>query len=258
MSRQELYARLDALFEEGVRKTDHGGISERNWAKAIDWKAVNEIIAVDSRVIWEPRPPNNFNLVNLAVIDDDLNEIKFLNNAIREGPFPSYVIKMQLKLAFEIRPSNVYTPIQLAIEESPDLLRYLVEECCPSGVKLLDTVGEVYHSPIWFAITERNVDALDYILTHAPRGLTLLDDALEGKDLWTYVQQNADENTDIEELQEIANYLAKVKTIFLARESNRAIQALEDLEAEGFELPALMLGVLRDNTGALIYRESLK
>ena len=165
---------------------------------------------------------------------------------------------MQLKLAFEIRPSYLYTPVQLAAQFSPRLLPYLIEKCCPSGVELLNNLGGERYPLIWFAINGGNVDALDYILTHAPRGLTLLDDIFDGKDFWTYAREKAEKNPNREDLQEIAKYLAKVKTIFLARESDRAIQALEDLEAEGFELPALMLGVLRDNTGALIYRESLK
>lgn len=226
-----------------------GQVPDEEWPRFLDWSVINRFVAVEPRYIYEPI--EKMYLVDAAIISNNLDEVKFLNATLRESyALLPYSLRLSLRQAFEERPKLNFLPVEIACTKSLDMLRYVVEHCCPSGYDVLDMDPNRKPSPMLAIIRSGKVDILDYILSHAPRGLEMLNDLHDGRHYWEYTQEFLEDG-------EMEEYLATVVTTFLGRESERIHQALEDLEAAGYELPALMLGVIRDNTEAIRYRERL-
>lgn len=212
--------------------------------RSVPWDKINEIIQVSPQVIWNSTLIDMHRPVLAAIVTRNLEELKFLNDTIRANS-SSVNLNDRLLFAFaypQFRASE--SPLFMAVGGSLEIFRYLVEECCP-GSNVLDDMAIAL---LQEAMGNDNVEVVDYILSNASRGLTLLDEGIRPFLLMNFWEYYIDDDL------EVGGYLANVKMTFLERESTRAQNALEYLEPEGFELPALMLGVIRDNTNVLRYR----
>ena len=237
-TRQILIDRLKDLFDplETFYYGDEG-------TGEVPWNEINELIEMSPQLIWDTTLHDVSRPVIAAIITRNLEELKFLNATLRENSAPS-VLYDRLVAAFESR-TDIWSDDVLynATISNLEIFRYLVEECCPSGVNILE------NDILAHAMLLDNVEIVDYILSNAPRGLAMLDDAAPYQRSTTYRQRYINNG------KKVGDYLAKIELIFLEKEGARAQQALADLEAEGFELPALVLGVIRDNTDVIQYRQ---
>lgn len=250
---QELVERVESFF------TSYGKFDE--FDEFIDWDGVNEILTASPQLIWdgdirvfkgEPYMATR-TLAYIATIYQNIDELKFLNSLIRNNS-SSGLVQARLSLAFESENDEGELPVTLAAGiGNLEMLKYLVEECCPSGYAILEPDGNGY-SALTTAIYDGKIDVVDYILSVAPRGLNMLNDVYRPNGL-TNLQIGTTEVVSGEGMKE---YLENVNLIFLEKEYALTRQAREALQGESYELPNLMLGVTGENTQLLHHREKLR
>lgn len=253
---QELVERVESFF------ASYGEFV--NFDEFIDWDGVNEILTASPQLIWNGNirvfKGESYmatrTLAYIATIYQNIDELKFLNSLIRDNSSPE-LVQARLSLAFERdneegEPAD--SPVTLAAGiGNLEMLKYLVEECCPSSYAILEADGNGY-SALNEAIYNGKIDVVDYILSVAPRGLNMLNDVYRPVGL-TNLQIGTNEAVSGEGMKE---YLENVNLIFLEREHGLTRQAREALQGEGYELPDLMLGVAGENTQLLHSREKLR
>lgn len=255
---QELLEKLESFF------VSFG--EDESFEDIIDWNGINEILLVSPQLVWngdirlhkDTDDTELKKLANLIAIYENLDEMKFINTLIRKNSSLE-LLEERLSLAFETRDSFDELPVDIAASlEKLEMLKYLVEECCPSGYMILDYKNAEGETVLTHALYNnyRSADTIDYILSVAPRGLRMLNDVsyntgLSNLQLGTGNEYRTDNN-------EIKEYLKNINLVFLEKEHDLIRQAREHLRGQGNELPDLMLGITEGNTELLHYRERLK
>jgi len=235
---------------------------------------ISEIIEAVPSLIWTYRfkryahyhDGTEMSIATYAAENGQLDLLKQMNRLIRDNSSPRLLTGRLMK-TFEDKSGKPNkdpvrdegeredTPVSRAAESlaesSVECLRYLVEECCPSGVLTLQEKDYSGITCLFSALTSGNLECVDYILTHAPRGLAMMDDVSDDGDSGWSIGLSE----DFEYNPMLKEYVINAREIFLGRENERVIEAMEHLREEGFGLPSILLDVISQQNNVLQYRE---
>lgn len=231
-----------------------------------DWEKISEIVKLCPSVVWDGRfsiyHMNNFSLPTVAAGLGNLEQLKLYNRTIRDNSSPA-LLTDRLLLAFESKSGkpnkdpnvDVDREFTAASEAASNNfvegLLYLVEECCPSGALVLQERNYKGATPLTYALMSGALEAVDYILHTAPRGLAMMDDISYGDLTNWHFGMSEDYNFN----PTLREYLENVKEIFLLEEAERLETAANYLEDDdGYSLPSTMLNVARDQSRVLEFR----
>lgn len=203
------------------------------------WPELKAKIMRNPRLLWA-KDYFDRNLAHHCAGNYGVNEIKELLELVQQQSTSEEDFARKKKKLFENDECGTH-PLHDAIVNGMGVFALMIEQCCPSGMAFLDKQDDIGWNFAHHAVFEDDVDILEYVLLHAPKGLALLNE----RDFNDRVPFDLNGPLFTDHFNE-----QKLREIGLKRE----LQLIESSISDGDSLGSLMQHVLRQQTEVLLYQ----